>query len=526
MGARSTDPYASHDPVSTARFAGLVWVVYGLGVLGSLAVTAGGRPLALSAGILIGLTAAATGFAFVRGRYPSGYTPYLVMSYAGVAALALLQWLDGGARGELTTELYLAIALQTGSLHPLRRTAPVLVTIVGAVALQEGEAGWSALRVGDLFMHGVLWLFVALIANTLVKQLREQRMAARSEEAAAQHLARTDPLTGLGNRRRLLDDLDAGLASGEPLLLTLFDLDGFKAYNDSFGHPAGDALLHKLGNDLAESVEGRGCAYRMGGDEFCVLTPANGGEEAVVRHALGALSDQGGGFTIGASFGSVRLPEEATTSEAALRDADRRMYAHKATGRTSAGRQSTDVLLSVLRERHPDLGEHVDGVTELCSEIAEHFDFGSDERTALLQAAALHDVGKAAIPDAILGKPGPLSDDEWEFMRQHTIMGERIMGAAPALSRAAHLVRCSHERMDGSGYPDKLKGDEIPLGARIIAACDAFDAMVSDRPYRAAMNFEEAIAELRRCAGSQFDPDVVEVLCRVVTEKPVPTAVA
>jgi diguanylate cyclase (GGDEF)-like protein len=526
MGTRSTDPYVTHDPVSTARFAGLVWLVYGLGILGSLPVVAGGHPLALVAGIVIGVPAATAGFAFVRGRYPSGYTAYLVMSYAGVAALALLQWLEGGARGELLTELYLAIALQTGSLHPLRRTAPVLIAIVGAVALQEGEAGWSALHVGDLFMHGVLWLFVALIANTLVKQLREQRMAARSEEAAAQHLARTDPLTGLGNRRRLLDDLDAALASGEPVLLTLFDLDGFKAYNDSFGHPAGDSLLHKLGHDLSQAVEGRGGAYRMGGDEFCVLTKIDGGENGTVRAAVEALSDQGGGFTIGASYGSVRLPEEASTSEAALRDADRRMYAHKATGRTSAGRQSTDVLLSVLRERHPELGEHVDGVTELCAEIAAHFDLANDEHTALLQAAALHDVGKAAIPDAILGKPGPLDDDEWSFMRQHTVMGERIMAAAPALTRAAQLVRWSHERMDGTGYPDNLEGEAIPLGSRIIAAADAFDAMVSNRPYRSAMNFDEAIAELRRCAGSQFDADVVEVLCRVVTEKPVPTPVA
>ena len=519
------DPYAGHDPVNTARFAGLVWLVYGVAILGSLPVAAGGHPLNLAVGALVGTVAAGTGFALVRGRVVS-YVALLAFSWIGVVALTGLELLYGGARGEMVMELFLLIALQTASVHPPRRTAPVLVAIAGGVAVQQADSGWSAVRIGDLGMHAGVWLLVALISNQLVRQLREQRMAARDEEAVAQRLARTDALTGLGNRRLLLDDLDAALQAGEPVLLTLFDLDGFKAYNDSFGHPAGDALLHKLGLDLAEAVEGRGTAYRMGGDEFCVLCPITGEEDSVVRHSVGALSDQGGGFVIGASYGSVHLPGEASNSEEALRRADRRMYAHKATGRTSAGRQSTDVLLGVLRERHPELGDHVDGVAQICDEIGRRMELTSDELTALQQAAALHDVGKAAIPDAILGKAGPLTENEWDFMRQHTLMGERIMSAAPALNRAAQLVRWSHERLDGTGYPDGLKGEEIPLAARIIAAADAFDAMVSDRPYRAALNFDDAIAELRACAGTQFDPDVVRVLCEVVTEKPVPTTAA
>jgi HD-GYP domain-containing protein (c-di-GMP phosphodiesterase class II) len=132
-----------------------------------------------------------------------------------------------------------------------------------------------------------------------------------------------------------------------------------------------------------------------------------------------------------------------------------------------------------------------------------------EQRTAVRQAAALHDIGKAAVPDAILNKPGPLSEDEWVFMRRHTVIGERIMQAAPALAAAAPLVRSSHERFDGAGYPDALAGREIPLGASVIAVCDAYDAMVSDRPYRAALTHAEALAELQRCAGTQFDPAVV-----------------
>jgi HD-GYP domain-containing protein (c-di-GMP phosphodiesterase class II) len=135
------------------------------------------------------------------------------------------------------------------------------------------------------------------------------------------------------------------------------------------------------------------------------------------------------------------------------------------------------------------------------------------------QAAALHDLGKLAVPDAILEKPGPLSEQEWEFIRQHTIIGERMLTVAPALGRAARLIRASHERFDGTGYPDGLRGAEIPLGARIICACDAFDAMTSSRPYRPVpLSLVAAIGELRAGAGGQFDPEVVAVLAEVLRE--------
>ena len=506
------DSYASHDPANTARFAGLVWAALGAAMLAVLPVASGGHAGGLVAGFVVGASMAVGGVAMIRGWTPS-YRALLAFSYVGVAALAGLQLLYSGARGELIDELYLGIALQTGALHPLRRTAGVLAAIAGAGVLHQMHAGWTTTGAMSLVTRTGLLVMVALIANSLVVQLREQRAVARAEEAQAQRLASSDVLTGLGNRRALMIDLDRVMDAAEPTILALFDLDGFKAYNDGFGHPAGDSLLRGLGTNLAASLEGRGTAYRMGGDEFCVLIPATGEHEQVLSAAAQALTERGSGFTIGASCGTITLPREAGSSEDALGGADRRMYAQKASSRTSAGRQSADVLLRVLRERHPDLSHHLEGVTQLCERVAHELGIVDDEVGILLQAASLHDIGKTAIPDAILDKAGTLDDAEWRFMRQHTVVGERIMSAAPSLVRASRLVRWSHERFDGSGYPDGLSGEDIPLGARIICACDAFDAMISDRPYRSAMDVDTALAELRNCSGSQFDPQVVQALC-------------
>jgi HD-GYP domain-containing protein (c-di-GMP phosphodiesterase class II) len=191
------------------------------------------------------------------------------------------------------------------------------------------------------------------------------------------------------------------------------------------------------------------------------------------------------------------------------------MYAAKQGGRASAGRQSTDVLLRALAERDPYLGEHMADVASLAEAVADRMGLAKEEVEHISQAAELHDIGKVAIPDAILHKPAPLDEAEWAFIRRHTLIGERIIDAAPALGRVAALVRSSHERYDGDGYPDGLAGQEIPLGARIVAICDAFDAMTTDRAYRQAMSSESALLELRRCAGNQFDPVVVEVFCGV-----------
>jgi len=334
--------------------------------------------------------------------------------------------------------------------------------------------------------------------------------------AASRDEARTDALTGLGNRRALIDDLDTALAdpAGEPVVLALYDLDGFKLYNDSFGHGAGDALLARLGQRLRAAVGDAGRAYRMGGDEFCIV--AGGDVGSLVSECGFALTERGDGFVVGCSFGSILLPREAVTSQAALSIVDARMYLDKAGGRASAGSQSKDVLRQALSERNADLDEHITGVATLAGAVARRIGLDRGQVEEVRLAAELHDVGKVAIPDAILMKKGPLDPAEWEFMRRHTIIGERIVSAAPALAGVAKIVRSTHERVDGNGYPDGLSGEEIPLGARIVLACDAYSAMTSRRPYAEPLTVAAAVAELRRCAGSQFDAAIVAALCSEV----------
>jgi two-component system, cell cycle response regulator len=221
------------------------------------------------------------------------------------------------------------------------------------------------------------------------------------------------------------------------------------------------------------------------------------------------MCEQGEGFSITAAYGAVAMPSEASSAEAALQTADQRMYSHKHGSRSSSSVQSRDVLLQALAELRPELGPHIDAVMVLAEDVARGLGLAPHVIEQVRQAAQLHDIGKIAIPDAILDKPGPLDAEEWEFIRRHTIIGERIVNAAPALAEVATLVRSSHERCDGGGYPDGLTGDAIPIGSRIISVCDAFDAMTSDRPYRLAMTPHDALAELQRCAGTQFDGEVV-----------------
>ena len=324
----------------------------------------------------------------------------------------------------------------------------------------------------------------------------------------------TDALTGLGNRRNMQAELERTLAAGPAApraVFVMFDLDGFKAYNDQFGHLAGDTMLAHLGNRLREAVGAAGTVHRPGGDEFCVILRADFPDpEPLIAAAVAALSADGEGFSVTASYGSVVIPGDAATPTEALRLADDRMYACKSGRRSSARQQTHDALLGLLRERQPALHDHLRHVGELAHAVGRHLGMDTEQLDVLCRAAELHDIGKAAIPDAILNKPGSLSDQEWDFMHRHTLIGERILSAAPALAPVATIVRSSHERWDGTGYPDGLAGDQIPFGARIIHVCDAFDAMTNERPYGRALRPEEALAELHRGTGTQFDLTVVD----------------
>ena len=249
-------------------------------------------------------------------------------------------------------------------------------------------------------------------------------------------------------------------------------------------------------------MAGHGSAFRMGGDEFCVLAPL--GAPAAIREELiavarAALVERGEGFEVGASCGHALLPEDGADAAEALRVADRRLYAEKNSGRISARMQSTRVLRRALDEWDADLGSHGHEVGVMAAGVARRLGLDDDDdrpRRGRRRAARRRQDRPAA--DSILHKRGPLDEDEWTFMRRHTLIGERIVQAAPALVGVGQLIRSSHERWDGRGYPDGLAGDAIPLGSQIVFICDAFSAMTTDRSYRPGMPESAALAELRR----------------------------
>jgi diguanylate cyclase (GGDEF)-like protein len=504
-----------------------------LAAWGLFPVLTGGRTLGPDAPPQAFLLAALVGLAFVvcvlglTGWRPGAawalITGGIAVNVAGDVLLVRMVQAGTFHRGSLADTLFVASALALGlaalldrpeapPARPRARRLPVPL----ALALVS-----LALLVGAATLGGVGGLAVALAAAALLATLARMTVALELLERSRRE-ALTDPLTGLGNRRALMLDLERrlrGATPAEPATLALFDLDGFKRYNDAFGHPSGDALLALLADRLAAAVE-PGTAYRMGGDEFCVLLEDGEGERtaAALAAAEAALTERGEAFTVGASWGAVTLPAEAATVRDALHVSDSRMYARKRSRRPDAA-AARDALLRVMREREPELREHLREVAALAVRVAARLGLAPEARAPVAHAAELHDIGKVAVPDAILHKPGRLDDEEWRVMRQHTLVGERILRASPALDAAATLVRSSHERWDGTGYPDGLAGEEIPLGARVIAVCDAYDAMRSHRAYDGARDMDDVLEELERCAGSQFDPAVVEAFCDEVRRR-------
>ena len=276
----------------------------------------------------------------------------------------------------------------------------------------------------------------------------------------------------------------------------------------------------RLGTALSQAVAPfGGRAYRPGGDEFCVIADASQ-REALEQAATRALSETGEGFAISTAFGTVVIPHDTRDVTEAMRQADNAMYAQKHSGRATAGRQSTDVLLRALAERHPDLGDHLDGVTELVAAVAERLGIDGEELDATppRRRPARHRQGR---------------DPGRHHQQAHRAERRRVgLHAPPHHHRRTHHRRGPRarpaprgwsapptRRFDGSGYPDGLANAEIPVGARIIAICDAFDAMISNRPYSQPKTTADALAELRRCAGTQFDPAIVPIFEQIITER-------
>jgi diguanylate cyclase (GGDEF)-like protein len=477
--------------------------------------------------LLVGLVVAVFGL--------NGWRPDPVWLLLG-GGLALTAVADGLYLFQSATDQYVqgtlldvgwpasALLVAGAAWQPARRKLTIQDWLIVAVPVGCGLVAVQLLvydhfeRVNAVAVSLAAWALLLALARMALAFLENQRALSLTHTEA-----RTDSLTGLRNRRSLMADLELQLevaSVASPRALLLFDLDGFKEYNDAFGHPAGDGLLIRLAARLAEAVGSSGYAYRLGGDEFCALVlPGRERIDELLAACSAALTERGEGFEVSSSFGSVVLPEEATTPTQALKLADRRMYARKGERRMSAGRQSRDVLLRTLSERRPDLHLRLRDIGELALAVGRELHMGPEGLDEVARAAELHDVGKIAVPDAILDKPGQLDPVEWSFMRRHPLIGERILLAAPALRPVARLVRSSHERWDGGGYPDGLRADEIPLGARVVAVCDAFDAMTTERPYRQPIAEDEAIAELHRCAGTQFDPMVVAAFCRVIARE-------
>jgi two-component system, cell cycle response regulator len=482
-------------------------------------------PLAdlLLLGILVGIMAL-TGFS-VRGQWPVIALGFIVFAVAD--SIYLVQTANGTYVSNGLLDVGWPAALSIIAFGAWRRPASKArirldgwgifllpsVAAVACLALEFYDHYHRLSMVAHVLATGCLLLVIGRLGISFAENVRMLR--------ASRYDAVTDALTGLGNRRALEPALHERLHADEvrPFVVAFYDLDGFKTYNDTFGHQAGDMLLARLGKRVVAALP-EAEVFRLGGDEFCVLIDEETGAEAHVRTAAEALRERGSTFDVGCSFGMVRVPQEATDAETAMVLADARMYEQKSGRRPDAATESHDVLVRALVERNRDLGQHNDDVAELVVAVSRELGLEHADIVAARRAAELHDVGKLAIPDAILSKPGRLDEQEWEFMRQHTIVGERIVASATSLSDVAPIVRSSHERWDGGGYPDGLAGETIPLGARIIAVCDAYDAMTTTRPYRKAMSEADAIAELRRCAGHQFDPRVVAAFERTIGTEP------
>jgi diguanylate cyclase (GGDEF)-like protein/putative nucleotidyltransferase with HDIG domain len=317
-----------------------------------------------------------------------------------------------------------------------------------------------------------------------------------------------------------------------PLSVAVIDIDRFRYLNMSRGYGVGDAVLTAVGEMLAARTRVHDLACRSGADEFILLLPETAADEAqpVVERMLVDLEDieveEQRGVSVSAGIAVLRTgegPDELLSRAAqalatARADGGGRVTAWKGVDESAADEHAgssaevATALAQALEERDRYTGEHSETVVDLTTRVAETLALDALEIKTIRTAALLHDIGKVGVPDQILHKPGPLDPREWEIMRQHPAIGERILRAIPGMGAVARIVRHEHERWDGTGYPDRLSGEAIPIGARIILACDAYHAMTSDRPYRKALSHHLAMTELTGNAGSQFDPRVIEAL--------------
>jgi diguanylate cyclase (GGDEF)-like protein len=476
-----------------------------------------------------------------------------VYGLAGVAAGAgaSVSWGHAGVAGLLLQVLASSAAFYAVNI-------PLIAGIISRFArepffpLLRHSIYWTAVPFSIMasvsLMLAVLWERSPLLATALVGPLVAIALYQRSVYSAlkAMRLALTDPLTSLGNHRhfheRLQHDLDKAQAEGFPLTLCLLDIDDFKQINDRQGHPAGDRVLAEVAGRLRQGGE----AFRLGGDEFALLLPRRDEHEglAIARSVTERVAemDTEVGRSLTMSAGIATYPQHGVERSELVRVADSALYVAKEQGKNTVRVYRPDVIeLAELRRlaEGPDrgarlraaaslahavdardayTGSHSYMVGELAARVARRMALDSEAIELARLAGSLHDLGKLAIPEDILRKPGPLNEAERLVLERHPQIGYRMLdslGVEPVATWVLH----HHERWDGGGYPERKSGGEIPLGARILFVADAYDAMTTDRVYRGRLTHDRAIEELERCAGTQFDPDVVAAF-RAEFDKP------
>src|SRR5215208_5683152 len=370
-------------------------------------------------------------------------------------------------------------------------------------------------------------LFVALAAALLIYNHVEQRVTELAFWMGLALLgavftwlvqnnharARVDAVTSLPNRLQLHGELGELLNStAAPQTLVLLELEGVTEYRDRLGFRASDELLRGFARRLSEVVDRLGGrAYRIEGGQFSALVPVGDRDPGEIAMAI-FVSGGDEETSIGRAHGVVAVPEDADTPERALPLAGQRLAAAKRQQRRSAKHQAHDALMAILNARRPEMGPHLRAVAFHAISVGRLLDLNREQLDDLAFAARLQHIGMLSVPDAVIDGQAHLTADESELIRGLPAAGAELIAAAPALAPVATLVHSGYENYNGSGYPDGLAGDHIPLGSRILAVCVAYVVLTSQRADQRALTQAEALSELRRCAGTEFDPRVVEGL--------------
>lgn len=355
-----------------------------------------------------------------------------------------------------------------------------------------------------------------ILSTTLIRNIEERK---KSEEKLI-HLSYHDQLTDLYNRRFYEEELlRLDTERNLPIALIMADVNGLKLTNDAFGHQAGDELLKNIAQIFRKVCRSDEIISRIGGDEFVILLPKCNESQArlLIERLNDAISkDKKTNALLSVSMGYAIKESVLMKMNEVFKEAEDDMYRHKLAENLSMRSKNIDLIMNSLFEKSNRERLHSDRVAEICEKIASNMNINQEVIQQIRIAAVLHDIGKIGISDSILNKNGKLDTSEWEEMRKHSEIGYRILSTVSEFSEIAEYVLSHQERWDGKGYPDGLKGEDIPVQARIIAIADAFDAMTVKRSYRDAMSETEAVAEIKKYAGTQFDPEIARVFVEKV----------